>query len=134
MPEKIPCRWLSKAENDLKIAELLLNNYFMGESTFHAQQAAEKALKALITATGKQPPKTHNITKLLQNIEKEKEKIDTRELKNSGVERLTLYAVEARYPDFEEEPSEEEAEEALELARKVLEWVKEKLREMGIEC
>ena len=132
MPEKIPCRWLRKAENDLEIAELLLNNYFRGESTFHSQQAAEKALKALITATGSQPPKTHNITKLLQIIEKEK--IDTRELRNSGVEKLTLYAVEVRYPDFEEEPSEEEAEEALELARKVLEWATERVKEMGIEC
>ena len=132
MSSVITCKWLRKAGNDLRSAELLLENGLTGESTFHSQQAAEKALKALITALGEQPPKTHNITRLLQVIEERG--IDTSKLGGRGVERLTVYAVEARYPDFEEEPTEEEAREALGLARAVVEWVIEKLGELGVEC
>ncbi len=47
---------------------------------------------------------------------------------------LTDYAVETRYPDFEEEVTEEEAEEALALAKKVVEWAGERLGEKGVEC
>ena len=60
--------------------------------------------------------------------------MDTGELEESRPERLTPYAVEARYPDFEEEPTPEEAREALRLAWTVVEWVKGKLREAGAEC
>ena len=89
-------------------------------------------MKALITALGEQPSKTHNITKLLQVIEERG--VDASGLRGWGVERLTVYAVEARYPDFEEEPTVEEAQEALGLARAVVEWVIGKLGEKGIEC
>ena len=42
--------------------------------------------------------------------------------------------MEARYPDFEEVVTENEALEALSLAEKVVEWVKERLREKGVVC
>ena len=43
---------------------------------------------------------------------------------------LTYYSVEARYPG--PPMSKEEALAALRLARKTLEWIKERLKEMGI--
>ncbi len=80
-----------------------------------------------MTALGRRPPKTHDIDVLLEA------------LRDAGIERpaeelssLTAYAVGARYPG----PSimREEAEEALRIAREAVEWVKEKLGEMGVEC
>ena len=36
---------------------------------------------------------------------------------------LTIYAVTTRYPSFEEEISEQEYKEAIEIAEKVYDWV-----------
>ena len=60
--------------------------------------------------------------------------MNVEDLSNYGLETLSGYAVEARYPNFEEEPTPEEARHALETARKVVEWVKGKLEEMGVRC
>jgi len=125
----IACLWLKKAREDLLVAENELDKVVWA-SVFHSQQAAEKALKALLIALGVKPPRTHEIEHLLYLLQKEG--LNTDEISEAG--RLTDYAVEARYPDFEEEPNEEEAKEALSLARKTVEWAKEKLKELGIEC
>ncbi len=127
---RISCNWIANAEKDLKWAERMLEEGDYDYSSFHCQQAAEKALKALLIALGRQPPKTHSIEHLLNLIEKEG--ISVGEVWEAA--RLTDYAVEARYPDFEEPVTENEAEKALHLAKAVLKWVKERLKEMGIVC
>ncbi len=132
MLKDIVCRWIEKAKNDLEIAEIILGEGFHGESAFHSQQAAEKALKALLVALNMQPPRSHNIHLLLRLLEERG--IDTIVPRRIRAERLTVYAVETRYPDFGEEPSAEEAAEALSLAKQVVEWAREKLKEMRIEC
>lgn len=132
MSREIVCRWMRKATNDLEVAELILENGYPGESTFHSQQAAEKALKALLVALGRQPPRSHNIRYLLKVLEESG--VDTTLPRRMGAEKLTAYAVEARYPDFGEEPTPEEALEALETARRTLEWARERLSQMGIRC
>ena len=132
MLEDIVCKWIKKAENDLEIAKIIIGEGFYGESTFHSQQAAEKALKALLVALDVQPPKSHNIHFLLKLLEENG--VDTTIPRRMRAEKLTIYAVEARYPDFGEEPSASEAQEALSIAGRVVEWVREKLGEMGVEC
>ncbi len=127
---KVSCNWIANAEKDLKWAKKMLEEGDYDYSSFHSQQAAEKALKALLIALRYQPPKTHSIEHLLNLIEKEG--ISVGEVEEAA--SLTDYAVEARYPDFEEEPTLEEAQHALETARRVVEWVKEKLEEMGVRC
>jgi HEPN domain-containing protein len=125
----ITCEWLDKAWKDLKAAELLYANNLYEESAFHSQQAAEKALKALLTAYRIEPPRTHAIETLLTLLS---QVTDTGELEEMDVEGLTYYAVEIRYPG---PPIErEEAENAIETARKTLEWVEERLGEKGVEC
>jgi len=124
------CRWLQYARRDLEVARLLLNEGYPGESTFHAQQAAEKALKAVLVALGVQPPKTHQLEYLMTLIKQGG--IDIQEVREASL--LTDYAVETRYPDFGEEPSLEEAREALRLAERTVEWAQWRLREMGVEC
>jgi len=126
----MPCKWLDHAIRDLQAARILLENGLCGESAFHSQQAAEKALKAILAALGTQPPKTHQLEYLM--VLAERKGIDTREIRNASI--LTDYAVEARYPDFEDEPSCNEAAEAVKLAGKVLEWARRTLEEKGIEC
>ena len=58
--------------------------------------------------------------------------METSQVKHAA--RLSDYAVEARYLDFEEEPTVEEALNALSIARSVIEWVRTHLSGRGIEC
>jgi len=124
------CKWMEKAIRDHKLAKLALKEGLYDESAFHSQQAAEKALKALLTALGIQPPKTHEIDILLVLLQKKGVNIEP----ILHARTLTRYAVEARYSDFGEEPSPEEAEEALRTAEKVVEWAKKELTRRGVKC
>lgn len=60
-------RWRSMARGDLAYAEksLALGSSFADKVCFHCQQAAEKALKALLVSMSIRPPKTHDIRSLL---------------------------------------------------------------------
>jgi len=57
-------RWLNKAEENLKVAETSYRNSFYAASCFHAQQAAELALKALIISRKGYQPFTHSQVEL----------------------------------------------------------------------
>ena len=130
LASRYPCSWVEKAGRDLRLAELAAGEGFGEEAAFHAQQAVEKALKALITARGERPPKTHDIDVLLARLERLG--VEVGEEWREEASALTAYGVEARYPG--PPIAMEEAERAIDTARAVLEWVKEKLRELGVEC
>jgi HEPN domain-containing protein len=54
--------WLCKAESDLKTVDLLVDaGGPLDTACFHAQQAVEKCLKAVLCAHGVVPPRTHDI-------------------------------------------------------------------------
>lgn len=55
-------RWLEKAEEDLRFAELGHQEGFYGQVCFLSQHAAEKSLKAFLLYKGELYPKTHKLT------------------------------------------------------------------------
>ncbi len=61
-------QWIEKAGQDLAACEILLESSAMltGITAFHAQQAAEKYIKALLALREISFPKTHNIRHLLE--------------------------------------------------------------------
>ncbi len=62
-----PKDWLRHAFSDLELAHIAPNKKILLEDLcFHAQQATEKALKAVLVANGIPFPKTHNIRTLLE--------------------------------------------------------------------
>ena len=113
--------WLRYAESDLEIARITQFPQILLEGLcFHAQQAAEKALKAVLIAHAIPFPRTHNITILIdllpQNISLP-----------SDVEAaaiLTDYAVLTRYPGNFEPITDKEYHEAVRLAEGVVDWAK----------
>ena len=109
---------LHKAHNDMIGAEATLQT---GEALdvvcFHAQQAVEKSLKALLAAHGIPYPFTHDLGDLLDLLAQHGQGVG---LQREIIEPLTEYAVAMRYDDTLT-PSEEEAQEALETARGVIE-------------
>lgn len=85
---------------------------------YHAQQAAEKALKALLVAKDIDPPRTHDIAFLLQTVS---QTVPLPAELMSAMD-LTIYAVAARYPSDEEDASAEELAEAISVAKVVVDW------------
>jgi HEPN domain-containing protein/predicted nucleotidyltransferase len=90
-------RWLTFAEQDLRMAELALDAGIFNQTCFHAQQCVEKCLKACLAAGGALLPRTHLIADLLQQLPA------TAQGAVAGLEHdlLTLdqFYIPTRYPD-----------------------------------
>lgn len=119
--------WLRKAEGDLRAAEHLLTleqtDYFT--AAFHAQQAAEKFLKAFLVRHQVPFPKTHDIQRLLE-LAAEADPSSKEELASTTM--LTPFGVEFRYPG-EEVADLETAQQALREAKRVQAAVLQRLKE-----
>jgi len=108
--------WLSKGDSDLLNAKRTVASegpYDTG--CFHAQQAAEKYLKAILAIHGMVIPRTHDLEEL--------QLLCTEFVLDAGFSSLTLeelsdYAVSVRY-DFEFWPDIKVAADALEIAEAV---------------
>ncbi len=57
-------KWLQKAKGDLRKAEIMLRNREFDDVALHSQQAAEKALKALMIKKTGQLKKIHDLVEL----------------------------------------------------------------------
>jgi HEPN domain-containing protein len=97
-----------------------------GDAVFHAQQAAEKSMKALLTWHGQVFRKTHDLTELGEACARLDPGIDPL-LRRAAV--LTDYSWRFRYPGDLDEPPLHEAEDALLVAREVYEAVLARLPE-----
>ena len=111
-------RWLRKADEDLAVANLLLADDapYYAAIGFHAQQAAEKFIKAFLVSKQIDFPKTHDLRQLIDIVRS----IDS-ELAN-GLDAsniLSDYGVETRYPGDLPDLSKDEATSASTLAASV---------------
>jgi HEPN domain-containing protein len=88
---------------------------------FHAQQAAEKALKALLVRHGIRFGKTHDLGQLLEQVEPVAPGTAATLAEAEG---LTTHAVGARYPGREPPLDREEAAQRLAVANAVLAHVR----------
>ena len=117
--------WLEKADADLRACDELLSAAALSEiAAFHAQQAAEKALKAFLVWNQVEFPKTHDIKRLLALCRSVDpglaESVD-------DASQLTPYGVEYRYPgDYPAVPAAT-AKESVDLARRARDAVAERL-------
>jgi len=108
--------WITYAEEDYKAAKTLLGlkKPLLSAVCFHAQQCAEKYLKALLILKDVDFPKTHDLATLntLCSQTGILTGFDPQQLAD-----LTKYAVQARYPGSQ--PTLDEAKETLETAKTV---------------
>ena len=118
-------RWLSKARQDLEAAQrATAPPPLSAVACFHAQQAAEKSLKAVAAHLGAtRIPRTHSLLDLAQLV---RELGGQAPVGDESLAGLDPYAVQARYPDFPE-PSSQAAEHAVELAREIVTWAADAL-------
>jgi len=87
---------------------------------FHAQQCAEKLMKAWLVFLGIDFPKTHDLTELAELLpEKDRFPISV-----DDCVKLTDYATVTRYPGEWEVIERADAQQAVELARRIREVVR----------
>jgi HEPN domain-containing protein len=118
-----PDEWLTHAESDLHLARLAKDHteILPEQVCFHAQQAAEKALKAVLLHYKIEFPLIHDIEALLEIVRQGGVSLPS-DVAEAGT--LTPYAVEARYPGYEEDITPEQVEEAIGLAESVVTWAR----------
>lgn len=117
--------WMEKAVADLEMARKLAeDDRFPDGVAFHAQQATEKAMKALLTKQGIEFSKTHNLARLQILIDDIDAEIGSRLV---GVDELTPYAVTYRYPGTQPTLSLAESHRALEIADRVIEAIRKRI-------
>ena len=112
--------WFEKAANDLRAAdhELTAVPPLTDDMVFHAQQAAEKAMKGYLSWHDQAFRKTHDLAEVGRQCIAIDASLETL-LRRA--ERLSVYAWAFRYPGDAENPSVEEAQGALAVAREVVE-------------
>jgi HEPN domain-containing protein len=105
-------QWLIKSQRDVGSARRLMEGQepFLDTAAYHCQQAAEKALKAFLTAHDMAFEKTHNLVALLALCTPFEPGFEPWE---EAAAMLTPYATEFRYPGELLEPERSEAEQAL---------------------
>lgn len=114
-----PREWLNRARSNLFQAQTRLAGVYLEDLCFAAQQAAEKAIKAVLIHFDIDYPYTHDIARLLSLIEQTGQDVPDG-VKAAAV--LSDYAVESRYPGLAEPITEAEYSEALALAGRLIGW------------
>jgi len=115
-----PSDWLRRARSDLALAKAPLPSGALYEDLcFHAQQAAEKAIKAVYRTREREFRYTHDLPELLEGLVRHGVTVPeaVRE-----AEDLTDFAWHARYPGPAEPVTEAEYHCAVVLAERVVEW------------
>jgi len=117
--------WLGEAEFDLDTADLVQERH-PNVACFHAQQAAEKALKAYLVAVCGDQPQSHVAEHLLSAL-RAVEIVPPLDVRDAAI-ALDRYYIPARYPDAlgGASPSSvfqmQDAQAAMTQARSVVAW------------
>jgi len=98
---------------------------YLEDLCFDAQQAAEKALKALCIARGIDFPYVHDLGRLITLLRNEGQPVPE---SVAEVGRLTRFAVLTRYPGLDDPVTEEDHERAVKIAERAVEWVEDQLQ------
>jgi len=111
-----PIEWVNRAEEDYQLARVSLQRKLplTYGATFHAQQCAEKYVKALFTLRQIAFPRTHDLAALYALCQQNGIILPVSE---DNLEKLSAFGVEVRYPGMR--PTFDEAKEALQIAKSV---------------
>ncbi len=111
--------WLRDAQGDLALARVKKTRAIRyAHLCFHAQQAAEKSLKAVYLALDTDLPRTHDLAFLIDNLPKRLPMSPTFLV----LPTLTKYAVQFRYPGQDIPVTRRDWLTAVDLATEIYHW------------
>src|ERR1700674_1014861 len=95
--KRLTAQWVRKAESDYAVAKKIArgSDPHHDEVCFHAQQCAEKYLKALLEELGQPVPRTHVLEDLIILLMAHHASLSRLRV---GAKFLTRFAVATRYP------------------------------------
>ena len=120
--------WLSFAKEDARIAELAIQDGLYNQVCFHAQQCVEKSIKAWLAGNNKSIPRAHSMADLLTLVGPKFP------FPPESLYFLDQYYIPTRYPDAlpgslpDGLPNQQDAQEALAMAIKVLQKIESALQ------
>ena len=123
-------RWLTFAQQDLRIAELAMTEGIFNQVCFHAQQCAEKAIKGWLESQSRAAPRTHRMADLLPLLPPQLLAAFARR-----VLLLDAFYIPTWYPDalpgllVDGLPGEADAQEAFDVACTLLNRITDSLQE-----
>ncbi len=97
---------------------------YLEDNCFDAQQAAEKAIKAVFIHRGENFPYIHNLEDLLKRLERNGLKVPKYVRK---AHELTRFASEARYPGASGPVSKREHRHFVRIAEAVVQWAERQI-------
>jgi HEPN domain-containing protein len=124
-PPTDPREWLNRAQSNLAAASDAAPGVYLEDLCFNAQQAAEKAVKAVFIHRGLRFPYVHDLQRLLQLLNRGGVKIPKYVWK---AEDLSAFAFEARYPGPSPPVKLRQYRRALRIAESVLRWAERQVR------
>jgi HEPN domain-containing protein len=121
-----PQEWLKRARSNLAIAKaaLRVRDIYLEDACFQAQQAAEKAIKAVLLHLRISFPYTHDLTALLRLLKNAGRAVPG-EVEQAGL--LTRFAIATRYPGLAEPVTRKETEKAIKIADSALRWARKSI-------
>ena len=121
-----PAEWLRRARSNLTRAkaDASLEGVYLEDLCFDAQQAAEKALKAVLLHLGVDFPYTHELAVLITTLRQKGIGLP-QDVEQASL--LTPFAVDTRYPGGAERVMREEYENAVAIAERVVLWAEERI-------
>ncbi|MDE3000128.1 MAG: HEPN domain-containing protein [Gemmatimonadota bacterium] len=127
-PERFPAddprEWMNRARSNLAMAKNRIPDAYLEDLCFHAQQAAEKAIKAVMIKRGIDFPYVHDLARLLSVLKESDETIPDFV---GQARKLTRFATATRYP-VDQTVTEQQFQEATSLAEAVIRWAEERIR------
>lgn len=124
-------QWLSFGDEDLRLARhalTLASGCPYRLVAYHAQQCAEKHLKAYLVFRRVDFPYTHNLSRLLELCAESGGWTEPLQ----DAEELTPFATAVRYPGLEESVTREDALRSIEIAARVRDTVRDVLSGEGV--
>jgi len=127
-PPDDPREWLNRAKSSLAKAKITFGTtpeVYLEDLCFDAQQAAEKAIRAVLIHLGVRFPYIDDLAQLLALVERKGETVSESVRRAAS---LSDYAVENRHPGLSEPVTRGEYEEALSIAEEVVRWAEKQLK------
>jgi len=120
-PPDDPREWLNRARSNLAKANTSPETpeIYLEDLCFDAQQAAEKAIKAVLLYLNVRFPYVHDLARLLTLVEQTGQSIPESAQQARG---LSDYAVGTRYPGLAEPVTWDDYDEAVAIAEIVVRW------------
>ncbi|HEX8949388.1 MAG TPA: HEPN domain-containing protein [Dissulfurispiraceae bacterium] len=121
--------WIKQAEDELSMSSYLARGGYHKGACFHAQQATEKALKAMLLNKGWELEKTHSIERLISLAKDYKIKVNLSDEDMVFIDSIYRgrYPAEAGLLPLGE-PSKADARKAVGIAEQMIKTAKTKLK------